>query len=182
MTQFQQDLGIIDPISGLPLMTSVWGFGGSYPGPTIESRSTLLENTLAPGLPVKVKWSNDLFQADGVTPLPHLLPVDTTLHCSPDALGNPSYCRPEVRTVTHLHGGHTDADSDGHPEAWFSPGYAEFGASYKASMNGIYTYRNDQEAAPLWYHDHAMGITRLNVYAGLAGFYFIRDDREDNLI
>jgi len=181
MTQFQQDLGLVDPVTGLPLLTTVWGFGGSYPGPTIEARSTLPTNVLAPGLPVKVKWTNDLFAADGVTPLPNLLPVDTTLHCGPDSTGAPSYCRPDVRTVTHLHGGHTDADSDGHPEAWFSAGFAQVGGSFKATMNGIYDYRNDQEAASLWYHDHAMGITRLNVYAGLAGFYTLRDDQEDAL-
>ena len=124
MTQFQQDLGLIDPVTGLPLLTTVWGYGGSYPGPTIEARSTLSTNVLSPGLPVKVKWTNDLFAADGVTPLPHLLPVDTTLHCGPDLTGAPSYCRPEVRTVAHLHGGHTEADSDGHPEVWFSAGFA----------------------------------------------------------
>jgi len=182
MTQFQQDLGIVDPVTGQPLLTTVWGYGGSYPGPTIEARSTLAENTRNPGLPVKVLWSNDLFEADGVTPLPHLLPVDTTLHCGANSAGVASNCRPLVRTVAHLHGGHTDADSDGHPEAWFSAGFGQGGPAFKAQMNGVYTYRNDQESAPLWYHDHAMGITRLNVYAGLSGFYLLRDDREDRLV
>jgi len=182
MTQFDQDLGIVDPVTGQPLLTTVWGYGGSYPGPTIEARSTLAENTINPGAPVKVLWSNQLFAADGVTPLPHLLPLDTTLHCGPDATGAPTHCRPLVRTVAHLHGGHTDAESDGHPEAWFSAGFAQGGPSFIPQMNGVYTYRNDQESAPLWYHDHAMGITRLNVYAGLAGFYLLRDDREDRLV
>ncbi|NOZ54357.1 MAG: multicopper oxidase domain-containing protein [Gammaproteobacteria bacterium] len=182
MTQFEQHLGIVDPATGQPLLTTVWGYDGSYPGPTIEARSTLAENTVRPGLPVKVLWSNELYAADGVTPLAHLLPVDTTLHCGTNAAGANSNCRPLVRTVVHLHGGHTDADSDGHPEAWFTAGFTQGGPSFKPQMNGVYTYRNDQESAPLWYHDHAMGITRLNVYAGLAGFYLLRDDREDRLV
>jgi FtsP/CotA-like multicopper oxidase with cupredoxin domain len=68
------------------------------------------------------------------------------------------------RTSTHLHGGNTRPGSDGGPEQVFLPG-----TSY------TYTYDNNQEAAGLWYHDHALGITRLNVYAGLAGGYLIRD-------
>jgi spore coat protein A, manganese oxidase len=68
------------------------------------------------------------------------------------------------RTSTHLHGGNTKAGSDGGPEQVFSPG-----SSY------TYHYDNNQDAAGLWYHDHALGITRLNVYAGLAGGYLIRD-------
>ncbi|GGI82672.1 multicopper oxidase family protein [Pseudarthrobacter scleromae] len=68
------------------------------------------------------------------------------------------------RTSTHLHGGNTRPGSDGGPEQVFSPG-----SSY------TYHYDNNQDAAGLWYHDHALGITRLNVYAGLAGGYLIRD-------
>lgn len=68
------------------------------------------------------------------------------------------------RTSTHLHGGNTSPGSDGHPEHVFYPG-----GSY------TYSYDNNQEAAGLWYHDHALGITRLNVYAGLAGGYVLRD-------
>lgn len=68
------------------------------------------------------------------------------------------------RTSTHLHGGNTRPDSDGGPEQVFLPG-----SSY------TYRYDNNQDAAGLWYHDHALGITRLNVYAGLAGGYLIRD-------
>jgi FtsP/CotA-like multicopper oxidase with cupredoxin domain len=74
--------------------------------------------------------------------------------------------------VVHLHGGHTETESDGLPEAWFTQGFKETGPFFAKK---IYHYDNDQEAATLWYHDHALGITRLNVYAGLAGFYFVRD-------
>jgi spore coat protein A len=63
------------------------------------------------------------------------------------------------------------------PDAWFTPGYAQVGSKFQA----VNTYDNAQEAATLWYHDHALGITRLNVYAGLAGFYLLRDANEDAL-
>lgn len=68
------------------------------------------------------------------------------------------------RTSLHLHGGNTSPGSDGGPLQVFRPG-----ASY------TYHYSNNQDAAGLWYHDHALGITRLNVYAGLAGGYLLRD-------
>lgn len=68
------------------------------------------------------------------------------------------------RTSTHLHGGNTRSGSDGGPEQVFLPG-----GSY------TYSYDNKQDATGLWYHDHALGITRLNVYAGLASGYLIRD-------
>jgi spore coat protein A len=83
-----------------------------------------------------------------------------------------------IPVVTHLHGGHTESASDGLPEAWFTQGFKESGPFF---VKKEYYYDNDQEAATLWYHDHALGITRLNVYAGLAGFYLLRDDNETNL-
>jgi spore coat protein A len=83
-----------------------------------------------------------------------------------------------IPIVTHLHGGHNRSSSDGLPDAWFTPGFDQRGRLF----NEVYTYFNDQEAATLWYHDHALGITRLNVYAGLAGFYILRDANEDALV
>lgn len=100
----------------------------------------------------------------------HLLPVDQTIHGVMD--------NPEVRTVTHVHGGTTPWESDGYPEAWFTKGYEQTGPFFKRK---IYQYPNRQRATTLWYHDHAMGITRLNNYAGLAGMYIIRDDHEKSL-
>jgi spore coat protein A len=176
MVQVRQDLGLVDPDTGQPLLTTVWAYGpaggkATYPGPTIIARSTLTQNSARPGRPVKVLWENAL-------PEQHLLPVDTTVHCGPDARQQHSHCRPFVRTVVHLHGGHVPDHSDGYPEAWFSPGFKEKGPHWSRQ---VYDYPNDQEAVMLWYHDHAMGITRLNVYAGLAGLYVIRDDNEDRL-
>jgi len=166
MRQVSQQLGLVDPVTHQPLSTTVWGYNGSYPGPTFEARK---------GRPAKVLFTNDLVDANG-NPLPHLLPLDTTLDCGPaDVYGNPSNCRPFVRTVPHLHGGHVADHSDGNPEAWFTAGFAQTGPQWSRQ---VYDYPNDQDAATLWYHDHALGITRLNVYAGLAGFYLLRDDNE----
>ena len=75
-----------------------------------------------------------------------------------------------VPTVPHLHGARTSSESDGLPEKWFTPG-----------RSARYTYANNQRAATLWYHDHAVGITRLNVYAGLSGLYLLRDREEQDL-
>jgi spore coat protein A, manganese oxidase len=69
--------------------------------------------------------------------------------------------------VPHLHGARTSSESDGLPEKWFTPG-----------QTARYHYPNSQPATTLWYHDHAVGITRLNVYAGLSGFYLLRGDEE----
>ena len=168
MRQVRQYLGIVDPATGTPLSTTVWGYNGFYPGPTFEAYR---------GKPVKVFYTNNLVNKLG-QPLPHLLPVDTTVHCGLDVYGQNSYCRPMVRTVPHLHGGHVPDHSDGHPEAWFSAGFGQIGWRWSRTL---YDYPNDQHAATLWYHDHAMGATRLNVYAGLAGFYLLRDGTESQL-
>lgn len=69
------------------------------------------------------------------------------------------------RTVVHLHGAPNRPEHDGHPHAVFWPG-----------EKVTYEFNNDVEATTLWYHDHAMAITRLNVYAGLAGQYWVRDE------
>ena len=105
------------------------------------------------GKPVEVDWENHL-------PAQHILPIDPHIHGAMP----PS---PPVRTVPHLHGARTKPESDGLPEKWFTPG-----------QSAHYIYPNDQPAAQLWYHDHAVGITRLNVYAGMSGLYLLRDEQE----
>ncbi len=134
--------------------TTIWGYNGTYPGPTLE---------VPKDVTVKVKWENKL-------PRKHLLPVDHTLHGTMDT--------PDVRTVVHLHGANVEADSDGHPEAWFTRDNKYVGQKYTKE---VYEYTNHQTGCTLWYHDHALGITRLNVYSGLAGFYLIRDFLERRL-
>jgi spore coat protein A, manganese oxidase len=155
MTEFTQKLH-----SQLPA-TTVWGYKGSYPGPTIEA---------VRGVPTQVRWQNRLTSPT----LLAALPIDQTLHWADPLqqhLNSDPYTGP-VPTVTHLHGGETEPQSDGHPEAWFTPGFAQIGPGWRQSL---YTYHNQQPGTTLWYHDHALGITRLNVYAGLAGFYLLRE-------
>lgn len=137
-------------------MSRTWGYNGSYPGPTIEARRNM---------PVTVRWTNDLrVWETGQLRTVHALPVDTCLH-GPDETGDSPVA------IVHLHGGKVAMESDGYPEWSFPPG----------QQSPIYTYPNDQRAATVWYHDHALGITRLNVMMGMAGFYLIRDDDEDAL-
>jgi spore coat protein A, manganese oxidase len=146
------------------LLTTVWGYAGAYPGPTFEVQS---------GQPINVHWTNNLVDDEG-NPLPPLLPVDTSIHWAAPA-GWPDS---GVPTVVHLHGGNTESASDGYPEAWFTPNFAQKGPQW---VKETYTYDNDQEAANLWYHDHALGLTRLNVGSGLAGMYIIHDANEASL-
>lgn len=134
--------------------TKIWGYNGTCPGPTFDIQKDQVIN---------VKWINSL-------PLEQFLPVDHTLHGAIDTYSG--------RSVVHLHGANVAADSDGYPEAWFTCGYRYTGPAFKRK---VYEYTNHQQGTTLWYHDHSMGITRLNVYAGLAGLYLIRDALEKRL-
>jgi FtsP/CotA-like multicopper oxidase with cupredoxin domain len=104
---------------------------------------------------------------------------------------NPAPYLGPVPMSLHLHGAHVDAHSDGYPEQWFLPaaddiptGYATEGSiiddatglKVLGSKPGMvdFSYRNDQPATTLWFHDHSLGMTRLNVYAGPAGFWLVR--------
>jgi spore coat protein A len=134
--------------------TYIWGYNGLYPGPTFEVKK---DETIL------VKWINNL-------PEKHFLPLDLTLHGAIDC--------PEVRSVVHLHGANVAPDSDGHPDAWFTRNYEYTGKTFSRK---VYEYTNHQQGTMLWYHDHSLGTTRLNVYAGLAGLYLIRDTLEERL-
>jgi len=105
---------------------------------------------------VAVNWINNL-------PTTHLFTVDNTIHGAEKDV-------PAVRTAVHLHGANVPPESDGYPEDWITPG-----------QNAIFLYPDKQRPQMLWYHDHALGITRLNVYAGLAGLYIVRDPQEETL-
>jgi spore coat protein A len=106
--------------------------------------------------PLQVEWVNRL-------PQHHFLPIDYSLHgCGRDL--------PEVRAIVHLHGARAPTKDDGYPDDWFIPGQSR-----------TCRYPLEQEAAALWYHDHAMGLNRLNIYAGLVGMMLIRDEHEDAL-
>ena len=81
--------------------------------------------------------------------------------------------------VVHLHGGEMPSGSDGGPSAWFMPGGTPYGPTYQVNQSSISTYPNKQEATTLWYHPHDDGLTRINVYTGLAGYYFLRGADEE---
>jgi len=80
--------------------------------------------------------------------------------------------------VPHLHGAETPSFSDGDPNSWFTPHKKLTGESF---VTNKYIYPNTQPSTTLWYHDHVLGETRLNVFAGLAGFYFVRGEPEDSV-
>jgi spore coat protein A len=151
----------VRPHAELP-PSDVWTYEGRFPGPTIEVRR---------GQELRVQWINAI--ATG-TPYP------VTAVTAPDGTQNQPGRSGRMAhgtaatlppwTVVHLHGGRTLANSDGWTENGCLPG-----------QSSLSCYANDQRAALLWYHDHAMGITRFNVYAGLAGLYIIRDEEEDAL-
>ncbi|NJO55414.1 MAG: multicopper oxidase domain-containing protein [Rhodospirillales bacterium] len=170
----RQRTGLINPKTGRKLTTDLYGYGQttvSWPGPTIQVRSVSgggADETI-------VQWVNALSDRK------HLLPLDTTLHW---CYSLPGYTRNSIRRngipiITHLHGGQTDFQFDGNPEFFYSPNNRVVGPQWDSVPGGftnVFRYDNDVPAGNLWYHDHALGITRLNVYAGLAGFYFIRDE------
>lgn len=149
--------------------TLLWGYAGAVPGPTIEA---------VRGTPTRVRWINDLKNPR----LLAALPVDETLHWANPlgaahggghaGHGTPQPYAGPVPLVTHLHGAEVASASDGHPDAWHTPGFAQKGPAWAGEWC---EYPNAQPANTLWYHDHALGITRLTVYAGLAGMYLLRD-------
>ena len=210
MRQFDQQ---ILP-AGFPA-TTVWGYGAvsaerrrglrihNAPSLTIEAQH---------GRPVRIRWINELVDADGNF-LPHLLPVDPTLHWAnppggtagrdsrPEFAATPGHYTGPVPMITHVHGAVGVGDeSDGYAEAWYlpvagdiPPDYATKGTWYdffagKAAADlgakwgpgyATFEYPNPDRACTNWYHDHTLGMTRLNVYAGPAGFYIIRGGPDD---
>ncbi len=138
----------------------VWAYDGSLPGPTIEvlrgvALEVLWENHLSGSLPVVVTTAPE-YAADGVPA--QCLPGRSGGRPDPAAAALPGF------SVVHLHGAMTHASSDGWAENLAAPGQAALDA-----------YPNEQRATMLWYHDHVMGVTRFNVYAGLAGLWIVRD-------
>jgi spore coat protein A, manganese oxidase len=211
-TGFNQETEMLNGKAPFP-KTLVWSYAAvgrpetrNYPAFTIEARVNR---------PARVKWVNHLVDENGDF-LPHLLPVDQTLHWanpSQDCIDGTTRtdCRGQsqevytgpVPIVTHVHGVRVGPESDGYPEAWWlpaannlPPGLAPSGTLFgdittaDADPNNdnsgnlgyaLFQYPNDQRPATLWYHDHTLGITRLNVYTGPAGFYLLRGGGEDNL-
>jgi spore coat protein A len=143
--------------------TRTWGYwsdnpqaGLPYLGPTILA-TRRPNDTVETS--VTVEWRNELDTA--------FLPNDPTL-TGAVMPGQPA------PIVTHLHGGENHPQFDGTPLQWFTKD-GKKGAHY---LTNRFTYYNEQRASMVWYHDHALGNTRTNVYAGLAGAYIIRDNQD----
>ena len=186
MASFNQQ--ILPP--SMNLLTKVWGYGGeaidaitgaplgfvqNSPGPTFEAIR---------GIPVKVTWQNNIKS-------PYMLAVDPTIHwANPNNTSMPAPPYPNyppgypdaqspVPLVTHLHGGENQSFYDGGPNEWFTSN-GKHGPEYNtyelaSADSAVYFYPNNQQPTTLWYHDHALGVTRLNVGSGLAGFYLLRE-------
>src|SRR5437588_2642038 len=187
MFEFQQNVLPENLYAGRPAPfstgTYVWGYqvgdaAPSWPGATIEAQR---------GRTTTVKYVNAL----PLDPfLRKYLTFDQTIHWA-DPLHQMGSFDPftgPIPTVVHLHGAEDSSLFDGAPEAWFTPD-GRHGKGYSTLIAtdpnaAVYEYPNGQQAATLWFHDHALGITRLNVFSGLAAFYFIRDQydtgRSDN--
>lgn len=188
MEEFQQQILPASIYAALPPPydggTYVWGYnvgglGAWYPGVTVEATC---------GVPTRMHYINNLPVSGSV--VQQYVTVDQTLHwANPfgldmmDPLRRDPYTGPPP-TVVHLHGAEVQSDFDGGPEQWFTPDGMK-GSGYRTSATGpiyangaVYDYPNSQESATLWFHDHALGATRTNVYSGLAAFYLLRDATE----
>jgi spore coat protein A, manganese oxidase len=138
------------------------------------------------GIIVATRGTPVLLTSTNLLPDRHLLPVDPTIMAGPNGLTVGDL--PQNRIVTHLHGGRTPWFSDGTPFQWYTP-WGKHGPSFMnipglpcAPGTGNYYYPNEQSARLVWYHDHAIGLTRLNAYAGLASGFIITDDFEASLV
>lgn len=177
ITEFKQQ--ILPP--GFP-KTTVWGYEGNIINPNTDKQCCFGSSPGATfeavrDIPINVQWINNLTESN-------LFAVDPTLHwANPNNIPRPLPPFPEfppgfplaqspIPVVTHFHGGEVRSDSDGNPDSWFTAGEAKVGPGFFTSR---YNYPNQQEPTTLWYHDHTLGTTRLNAYAGLAGFYLLRD-------
>lgn len=177
--QLDLGLGLVDPETGDPLLTTVYAYelvdsngahvytdhahaGGGLYNPTFLTSS---------GTPVEITWMNMLPQG------PHILPVDSSIM---GAMGCMTMGPNDIPMVVHLHGGHTAAIYDGYPTQVMT----QMGAGGAMGMadSQTFVFDNSQEGALLWYHDHSMGFTRLNVFAGLAGMYMIEDENRRSLV
>jgi spore coat protein A len=173
----------IDPSQG----TYVWGyrvgaFGHLYPAHTVVATK---------GIATTMHYFNTL-PASPI--LQQYLTIDQTIHWADplNEMGSTApYGWPTYPTaggfvgapqpvVTHLHGAEVASAFDGGPDQWFTPNgiHGPFYRTYSATStnSSVYQYPNQQEAATLWFHDHGLGITRINVYGGLAAFYLLRDN------
>jgi FtsP/CotA-like multicopper oxidase with cupredoxin domain len=191
MQEFQQKVLPASLYSGLQFPfntgTYLWGYKVdsqpvSYPGYSVEAQR---------GTPTSITYINNL-PLPSRSSLEKLLTVDQTIHWADplnqmQTMPTTPYNGP-IPTVVHLHGAEVPSAFDGAPEAWFTPD-GRHGKGYSTltptSPNAaVYRYPNTQQATTLWFHDHALGMTRINIFSGLAAMYLLRDQydtgRSDN--
>jgi FtsP/CotA-like multicopper oxidase with cupredoxin domain len=191
MEEFQQKMLPSSMYASLPAPfnagTFLWGYEVNANNPQFPARTIEVRR----GTPTSVVYANKLQGPHGSAPfLQKYLTQDLTLHwadpthvtakhhCADSVVLAPACLDPStepIPTVVHLHGAEVPSAFDGHPDAWFTPNSAMKGPAF---VSNTYHYVNTQEATTLWFHDHSLGITRLNVYSGMAGFYLIRDNRD----
>jgi FtsP/CotA-like multicopper oxidase with cupredoxin domain len=164
--------------------TTVYAYGGKVidpvTGKTVSFRHSPGATFLVKkGVPTKVEWINNISG-------PHFLAVDPTIHrANPNKMATPRppfkafppgylTAQDPVPMVTHLHGAEVSSFYDGGPNVWFTRN-GKVGPQFTTRH---YIYPNSQEATSMFYHDHAPGMTRLNVFAGLAGFWVIQDPKD----
>jgi len=195
MTEFQSPVmptGFV-PANGLPYTgTYVWGYKNAA-GQALNENSHIGPVIVATrGTPTEMNYVNTLVNAAGSMVEAWKTSTDQTLHwANPDGgtMMDMTHYNGPIPAVTHLHGGEVPPELDGGPDAWFlsgsMPGYTQTGHAYYTrnladpANTAVYNYPNTQQAANLWFHDHVLGITRLNVYAGLAGAYVLTDPPND---
>jgi len=138
------------------------------------------------GVIVATRGTPVLLSVTNLVPPKHILPVDPTIMAGPNGLTVGDL--PTNRLATHLHGGLTPWFSDGTPFQWVTPlgkhgpSFMNVPGTFPPPGTATHYYPNDQSARMVWYHDHAVGITRLNAYAGLASAYIITDAFEAFLV
>ena len=163
-------------VLGLPgVLTTVWGYHNQETAPTFPGRTLQVTK----GVPVTVHWVNRLVNASGQA-LPHILPIDQTMTIQAPTTGVP--------LAVHHHGSNSAAEFDGGPDQWATPLRRQTGPGITGNAVQVgtaeavtYVYDNNQEASLHWYHDHAESLTGVNVQAGLAGLYAVRDANEKAL-
>jgi spore coat protein A len=189
--------------------TTVWGYGSTtdsasfhYPAPTIEAavnRPTRVRwaNQLTDG---NGNFLPHLFTVDPTLHWANPGGGNSGRDSRPTFRSTPPPYRGPIPLVTHLHGAHSREENDGYPEAWYLPsaanipsGFATVGTFYDRFKNesqtnagttwdpgtAVFQYANDQRATALWFHDHSLGMTRVNIYAGTTGFYLLRGGSAD---
>ena len=175
----------------------VWGYAAAAACPTAAQDTYIgpvIVNTR--GTPTQVTWVNELGHSDTTGVLAYKYNTDQTLHWADPTNNSANDCHMSgvvpafgsncaqnysgpIPAVVHLHGGEVPPEIDGNPLAYFASNGAFRGPAYYSSAAGVnsatYNYPNTQEAGAFWFHDHTLGVTRLNVNAGLAGVYYLQD-------